>query len=107
MTTDLGGGDGVAGTAALKIGDLAQRTSKSVRALHLYEELGLLNPAGRTTGRFRLYGDDSVRRVEWIGKLQQLGFTLPQIQEVLGQMQPGTPGDTAMSRIGHLLKGKL
>jgi DNA-binding transcriptional MerR regulator len=93
--------------SALKIGELAQRTGKSVRALHLYEELGLLNPAGRTTGRFRLYGDDSVLRVEWIGKLQQLGFTLPQIQEVLGHVHAGTPGDTAMSRVGHLLKGKL
>jgi MerR family copper efflux transcriptional regulator len=93
--------------AALKIGELAQRTGKSVRALHLYEELGLLNPAGRTSGRFRLYGDDSIVRVEWIGKLQQLGFTLPQIQEVLGHVQAGTSGDTAMNRIGQLLKGKL
>src|SRR5678809_1502613 len=32
----------------LKIGDLARRTGKSVRALHLYEELGLLTPTARS-----------------------------------------------------------
>src|SRR5579883_3398466 len=78
---------------ALKIGDLALRTGKSVRALHLYEEMGLLTPVGRTTGRFRLYAPDAVLRVEWISKLQDLGFTLPQIRDVVGHMQGGASGD--------------
>ena len=39
----------------LKVGDLARQTGKSVRALHLYEELGLLHPTARSHGGFRLY----------------------------------------------------
>ena len=34
----------------LKVGELARRTGKTVRAIHLYEELGLLTPAVRSKG---------------------------------------------------------
>ena len=65
-------GDGV---LLLRVGDLAQRTQKSVRALHLYEELGLLLPIERSKGGFRLYSDDrdKLRDAEaQIERLQQL-----------------------------------
>ena len=39
----------------LKVGELARRTGKTARAIHLYEELGLLTPAVRSKGGFRLY----------------------------------------------------
>ena len=39
----------------LKVGELAKQTGKTVRAVHLYEELGLLAPAVRSKGGFRLY----------------------------------------------------
>ena len=51
-----------------QIGDLARETGKTVRAIHLYEELGLLTPAGRSKGRFRLYGAESRVRIRWIAK---------------------------------------
>ncbi|MET0284562.1 MAG: MerR family DNA-binding transcriptional regulator, partial [Polyangiales bacterium] len=43
----------------LRVGDLAKRTNKTVRALHLYEEHGLLTPAQRSSGGYRLYGRDA------------------------------------------------
>lgn len=67
----------------LKIGDLAKATGKTQRALRLYEEMGLLVPSERTNGGFRVYGGDAIERVSWIGKLQELGFTLHQIQELV------------------------
>ncbi len=51
-----------------QIGDLAREAGKTVRAIHLYEELGLLTPAGRSKGRFRLYGRESLVRIRWIGE---------------------------------------
>jgi MerR family transcriptional regulator, copper efflux regulator len=71
------------GGSDLKIGDLAKATGKTQRALRLYEELGLLTPGTRTEGGFRLYGPDAVERVAWISKLQELGFTLQQIQQLV------------------------
>lgn len=67
----------------LRIGDLAKATGKTQRALRLYEELGLLAPNTHTAGGFRLYGADAIERVRFIGKLQDLGFTLPEIQALV------------------------
>src|SRR3546814_7452299 len=52
----------------LKVGDLARRTGKTVRAIHLYEELGLLTPAVRSKGGFRMYSGLAVKRINWIQK---------------------------------------
>ena len=67
----------------LRIGELAKLSGKSVRALHLYEEMGLLRPAHRSTGGFRLYALASVERVEWIAKLQDAGFSLNALKDLL------------------------
>ncbi len=64
----------------LQVGDLAKQSGKTVRALHLYEELGLLRPLGRSKGRYRLYGEDALVRIRWIGKLQDLGLSLHEIR---------------------------
>ncbi len=50
----------------LRIGDLARLTGKTVRAIHLYEELGLLHPATRSSGGFRLYERSAVERMRWL-----------------------------------------
>ena len=47
----------------LRIGDLARATGKTVRAIHLYEERGLLKPATRSSGGFRLYDPSAVERL--------------------------------------------
>src|ERR1700685_3581076 len=60
----------------MQIGDLAREGGKTVRAIHLYEELGLLAPAGRSKGGFRLYGAEALTRIRWIAKLQEMGFSL-------------------------------
>ena len=49
----------------LRVGELAKRTGKTVRAIHLYEELGLLAPAVRSKGGFRLYSGKAVTRIDW------------------------------------------
>src|ERR1700755_3483609 len=67
----------------LQVGDLARLCGKTVRAIHLYEELGLLRPHARSKGRYRLFSRDAVVRVRWIGKLQELGLSLPTIQSEL------------------------
>src|SRR5215831_8625760 len=50
----------------LRVGDLARLTGKTVRAIHLYEELGLIEPATRSSGGFRLYHPTVVERVRWV-----------------------------------------
>lgn len=91
----------------LKVGDLAKRTGKTVRALHLYEELGLLAPAVRSKGGFRLYHGRAVTRIEWIGKLQVMGFTLTEIKVFLRDWEGSETAPKAMSRLREIFSDKL
>jgi MerR family copper efflux transcriptional regulator len=91
----------------LQVGDLARLSSKTVRAIHLYEELGLLKPHARSKGRYRLFSQDAVVRVRWIGKLQDLGLSLSTIQTVVREweMSPSAPG--AMAKMREVYRQKL
>jgi MerR family transcriptional regulator, thiopeptide resistance regulator len=69
----------------MTVGELAKRTGVSVRALHHYEEVGLLQPARRTAAGYRLYGEAEVARLQQIRSLRQLGFGLDEIRHCLGR----------------------
>jgi DNA-binding transcriptional MerR regulator len=91
----------------LRVGELARRSGKTVRALHLYEELGLLHPVHRSKGGFRLYAPSAVARVEWIGKLQDAGFSLHQLQEFLTSVEGTDIASLAMTRVRSVFEQKL
>ncbi|MCB9744092.1 MAG: MerR family transcriptional regulator [Alphaproteobacteria bacterium] len=95
------------GDSTMRIGALAKRAGKTSRAIHFYEELGLLRPAGRTKGGFRLYGEEAVTRIRWIERLQELGFSLPEIQEFLARLQEEDHGPDAMRRLEAFYREKL
>lgn len=91
----------------LRVGQLAEMTGKTVRALHLYEELGLLSPATRTKGGFRLYDERSMLRVQWIDRLQELGFTLKDAADFLVDLQDRDHGPAAMEALRAFYRSKL
>ena len=70
---------------ALKVGELARQTGLTVRALHHYDEIGLLRPAHRTGAGHRLYGAGDLARLLQILSLRQLGFSLEEIRECLAR----------------------
>ena len=90
----------------MKIGQLARKTGKTVRALHLYEEMGLLAPE-RSDGGFRLYGPDELARVYWISKLQDMGFKLNQIRGLLDAVAASNSAPEAMQGVRELFQSKL
>jgi len=94
----------------MQVGDLARESGKTVRAIHLYEELDLVRPAARSKGRFRLYGTEALLRIRWISKLQDLGFSLPDIQVVAKEFDDAADAgsaSTAMARMRELYRTKL
>ena len=95
------------GSRTLRVGDLAKRTGKTVRALHLYEEHGLLAPAQRSSGGYRLYNRDSELRVRWIDKLQQMGFSLTDIKQIVQDVERSRNAPDAMQRVQDLFREKL
>jgi DNA-binding transcriptional MerR regulator len=95
------------GEKLLQVGDLARASGKTVRAIHHYEEVGLLRPHARSKGRYRLYDQGALARLRWIGKLHDLGLSLSQIQEMvkIWEAAPSAPG--AMAHIRGVYATKL
>jgi MerR family transcriptional regulator, copper efflux regulator len=91
----------------LRVGELARRTGKTVRAIHLYEELGLLTPAVRSKGGFRLYSSRAVTRIEWIQKLQDMGFSLTEIKAFLRVWEASSTAPKAMQVVREIFADKL
>jgi MerR family transcriptional regulator, copper efflux regulator len=91
----------------LQVGDIAKAVGKTVRAIHHYEEVGLLRPNARSKGRYRLYDETALARVRWIGKMHDLGLSLSQIQEMVETWEaaPSAPG--AMARMRAVYRKKL
>jgi len=91
----------------MQIGDLARESGKTVRAIHLYEELDLLRPAARSKGRFRLYGREALTRIRWIGKLQDMGFSLSDIQTVVREWERQGSATGSMTKMRDVYKAKI
>jgi DNA-binding transcriptional MerR regulator len=68
----------------IKVGELATRTGVSVRALHHYDEIGLLRPRHTSSGH-RIYDQADVERLLKIKALRQLGFSLEEIARTLNR----------------------
>lgn len=91
----------------LQIGQLSKLAGKTVRAIHLYEDLGLLRPAERSKGRFRLYEREAVERVRWISKLQAAGFSLPELRRMLLSQEGLFSAKEAASKLAVAYEEKL
>jgi DNA-binding transcriptional MerR regulator/uncharacterized glyoxalase superfamily protein PhnB len=70
-----------------KVGDLARATGLTVRALHYYEEIGLLLPSRRSSAGHRVYDGTDVARLYRINLLRGLGFPLEQVRSALEDPQ--------------------
>lgn len=66
-----------------KVGELAEASGLTVRTLHYYEEIGLLEASGRTPSGHRLYDDADVERLYRVCLLRQLGLPLADIASAL------------------------
>ncbi len=55
----------------------------SVRTLHYYDKIGLLQPAIRTTAKYRLYGENELLKLQQILFFKELDFPLKEIQAIL------------------------
>src|SRR6266849_2370164 len=84
----------------LKVGELAERAGVGVQTLHYYERVGLLPKPGRSASNYRLYAPDALRRVQFIKKAQALGFTLEEIQEILGLRGQGRAPCRCVADVG-------
>ncbi|MEU8899769.1 MerR family transcriptional regulator [Nocardia sp. NPDC048505] len=67
----------------LKIGELAARAEVSSRTVDYYTTIGLLAPAQRSAGNYRLYSPADVERIQLIQRLESQGIPLEEIAAAL------------------------
>ena len=68
--------------AFLQIGEVAKRSGLSIHTIRYYEKRGLLQAPPRRPGGFRLYPVETVERLRFIQKAQDLGLTLKEINDI-------------------------
>lgn len=72
----------------MTIGEAAQKAGVAVSAIRYYEAIGLLPEADRLHGR-RMYRDDVLGRLAFIGVAQRAGFKLDEIKELAREIDNG------------------
>lgn len=64
-------------------GALAARSGCNVETIRYYEQIGLLPPPPRSQGGHRLYGRDLIKRLTFVRRSRELGFSLEEIRGLL------------------------
>ncbi len=67
----------------LTIGKLAKTVGVNIETIRFYERKGLLPLPERRESGYRVYSEDDVRRLKFIRRAKELGFSLREIQELL------------------------
>ncbi|WP_049631299.1 helix-turn-helix domain-containing protein [Cellvibrio sp. pealriver] len=74
----------------LGIGELSRTTGCPIETIRYYERLGLLDKPHRTEGGHRLYNLTQQKRLQFIVKARQLGFSLEKTRELLSLSENNT-----------------
>lgn len=67
----------------LTVSQVAALTHLTVRALHHYDDIGLLKPSQRSAAGYRLYDEEDLRRLRQVLLFRELGFGLDAVRELI------------------------
>lgn len=67
----------------LTIGQLGETTGTKVETIRYYEKIGLLPAPDRTSGNYRSYTGEHLRRLGFIRRARELGFSIDDVRELL------------------------
>lgn len=68
---------------SLTISQVAKRGGVNIQTIRYYERQGLLSAKSRTAAAYRIFSAESVRRIRFIKRAQELGFSLKEIKGLL------------------------
>lgn len=74
-------------TAELKIGALAKATGTSTPTIRYYEQIGILPRPHRLDSSQRVYGDNDVKRLTFVRRCREFGFSIEQIRVLASLVQ--------------------
>lgn len=65
------------------IGELSKKSDVNIETIRYYEKIGVMLAPGRSAGGYRVYGADHLKRLSFVRRSRQLGFSLNEIRELL------------------------
>lgn len=88
----------------VSIGELSRRTGCNIETIRYYERIGVLPPPDRV-GRYRRFADADIRRLGFVRRARELGFTLDEVRALLQLSQSdgrSACGDVRRISAAHL-----
>ena len=90
---------------AMTVGEVSMLLGISVRALHHWDETGLVHPSRRSAAGYRLYCEADIMRIQQVLVYRQTGMNLADIKMVLDE--PETDAMTHLRRQRELVQGQV
>ncbi len=69
--------------STLSIGELAEKAEVNIQTIRFYERQGVLRPVSRKSSGYRVYNTESLKRLVFIRRAKELGFSLKEIHDLL------------------------
>ena len=83
----------------MNIGQASRASGVSVKMIRHYEAIGLMPKMARTSANYRLYGDNDIHTLRFIRRARMLGFSMKDIQELVGLWQNRSRSSAAVKKI--------
>ncbi|MFB6346768.1 MAG: MerR family transcriptional regulator [bacterium] len=83
---------------SMTTGQVADRAGVNKQTLRYYEDIGLIEDPPRDSSNYRQYPEDTVRRIKFVKRAQELGFTLDEIETLLEMTEGGSEIDDEILR---------
>jgi DNA-binding transcriptional MerR regulator len=91
----------------MTIGQLAEAAGVNLETVRYYERRGLLAEPPRTAAGYRQYAPGDLWRLQLIGRAKRLGFTLAEIDELLGDDRADPDRDATTDRVLAAAQAKI
>jgi DNA-binding transcriptional MerR regulator len=88
----------------MRIGELSKNTGVSIATIRLYEREGLIDPASRTVGKFREFNPGQERRLDFIKRVRNVGFSLDEVKALLA-LADATDGEATAKLTEQVFAG--
>lgn len=73
----------------MRIGELASETGVNIETIRYYERVGILPPPARAVNNYRMYSNAHRRRLRFVRRARDLGFTLEEVRTLLSMIDGG------------------
>ncbi|MBM7456390.1 Cu+-exporting ATPase [Oceanisphaera litoralis] len=85
----------------MNIGEAAKKAGVSAKMIRHYEQIKLLQPAGRTAAGYRQYDEHNIEQLSFIRQARLLGFSIRQIAALLGLWQNPQRSSRAVKQVAQ------